>query len=166
MPTTAENLATAFAGESQANRKYLAFARQAEKEGLPQIARLFRAAAEAETLHALGHLANMGGVGTTLQNLEAAVKGETYEFTEMYPPMVEQAKADGHKARTMLDWANRAERVHAGLFQQALEAMRAGKDLSKMDVYLCPVCGDVEFGEPPDRCPICGAPAAKFQKIA
>ncbi len=165
MPTTNENLATAFAGESQANRKYLAFARQAEREGLPQIARLFRAAAEAETIHALGHLANMGGVGTTLQNLEAAVKGETYEFTEMYPPMVEQAKQEGHKGKALLDFANRAEKVHAGLFRQALEAMRAGKDLSQMDVYLCPVCGDVEFGVAPDKCPICGAPKAKFQKI-
>ncbi len=165
MTTTNENLATAFAGESQANRKYLAFARQAEKEGLPQIAKLFRAAAEAETIHALGHLGNMGGVGTTLQNLEAAVKGETYEYTEMYPPMVEQAKAEGHRARTMLGWANEAERAHAGLFRQALEAMKAGKDLSKMDVYLCPFCGDVEFGVPPERCPICGAPATKFQKI-
>ena len=166
MPTTNENLATAFAWESQANRKYLAFARQAEKEGLPQIARLFRAAAEAETIHALGHFSNMGGVGTTLQNLEAAVKGETYEYTEMYPPMVEQAKAEGHRARTMLDFANQAERVHAGLFQDALEALRAGKDLSKMEVFLCPVCGHLEFGEPPERCPICNAPRAKYQKVA
>jgi rubrerythrin len=165
MPTTNENLATAFAGESQANRKYLAFARQAEKEGFPQIGRLFRAAAEAETIHALAHFANMGGVGTTLENLEAAVAGETYEFTEMYPPLVEQAKAEGHKGKTMLGFANAAERVHARLFQQALEALKSGKDLSKMDGYLCPVCGDVEFGEPPDKCPICGAPAAKFQKV-
>ena len=163
--TTQENLATAFAGESQANRKYLAFAKQAEKEGFAQIATLFRAAAEAETIHAHAHLANMGGVGTTVQNLEAAVAGETYEFTEMYPPMVEQAAAEGHKAKKMLDFANRAEKVHAGLFTQALEALRAGKDLSKMEVYLCPFCGDVEFGEPPEKCPICGAPAAKFQKI-
>ncbi len=165
MPTTQENLATAFAGESQANRKYLAFARQAEKEGYAQIAKLFRAAAEAETLHAHAHLANMGGVGSTLDNLKAAVKGETYEFTEMYPPMVEQAKAEGHKARTMLDFANRAEKVHAGLFQQALAALQAGTDLSQMEVYLCPVCGDVEFGVPPDKCPICGAPKARYQKI-
>jgi rubrerythrin len=163
--TTQENLATAFAGESQANRKYLAFARQAEKEGFAQIATLFRAAAEAETIHAHAHLANMGGVGTTVQNLEAAVAGETYEFTEMYPPMVEQAAAEGHKAKKMLDFANRAEKVHAGLFQQALQALRAGKDLSKMEVYLCPFCGDVEFGVPPEKCPICGAPAAKFQKV-
>jgi len=166
MATTNENLGTAFTGESQANRKYLAFARQAEKEALPQIARLFRAAAEAETIHALAHLANMGGVGTTLQNLQAAVAGETYEFTEMYPPMLEQAKAEGHKAKTMLGFANAAERVHARLFAQALEAMKAGKDLSQMEVFLCPVCGDVEFGVPPEKCPICGAPAARFQKVA
>ena len=165
MPSTQENLATAFAGESQANRKYLAFAKQAEKEGFAQIAKLFRAAAEAETIHAHAHLANMGGVGTTVQNLEAAVAGETYEFTEMYPPMVEQAAAEGHRAKKMLDFANRAEKVHAGLFRQALEALRSGKDLSQMDVYLCPFCGDVEFGVPPEKCPICGAPAAKYQKV-
>jgi rubrerythrin len=165
MPTTNENLAVAFAGESQANRKYLAYARQADKEGLPQIARLFRAAAEAETLHALAHFANMGGVGNTLANLEAAVSGETYEYTEMYPPMVEQAKVEAHKAKTMLAFANSAEQVHAGLFTQALDALKSGKDLSQMEVYLCPICGDLEFGIP-ERCPICGAAGSKFQKIA
>jgi rubrerythrin len=165
MPSTNDNLKVAFAGESQANRKYLAFARQAEKEGYPQIAKLFRAAAEAETLHALAHLGNMGGVGSTLENLRAAVSGETYEFTEMYPPMVEQANAENHKARHMLSFANAAEKVHAGLFGQALQALESGADLSTMDVYLCPVCGDLEFGNPPDRCPICGAPASKYQKI-
>jgi rubrerythrin len=165
MPTTQENLKVAFGGESEANRKYLAFARQADKEGLPQIAKLFRAAAEAETIHALAHLQNAGGVRSTLENLESAVAGETYEFSEMYPPMVEQAKAEGHKAKTMLGFANQAERVHAGLFAQALEALRSGADLSGMDVYLCPVCGDVEFGVPPERCPICNAPGARYQKI-
>jgi rubrerythrin len=166
MPTTQENLAVAFAGESQANRKYTAYARAADKEGLAQIARLFRAAAEAETIHALAHFTNMGGVGTTLANLEAAVAGETYEFTEMYPPMVEQAKAEGHKGKTMLGFANAAERVHAKLFAQALEALEAGKDLTQMTVYLCPVCGDIELGEAPEKCPICGAPAAKFQPVS
>ena len=165
MPTTQENLAVAFAGESQANRKYLAFAQAAEKEGYGQIARLFRAAADAETIHAHAHLRNMGGVGTTLENLKAAVAGETYEYTEMYPPMVEQAKAEGHRARTMLGFANEAEKVHARLFAEALAALQAGKDLSKIDVYLCPVCGDVEFGEPPEKCPICGAPASKYVKV-
>ncbi len=165
MPTTVENLKEAFAGESQANRKYLAFARQADKDGLPQIAKLFRAAAEAETIHALAHLQNLGGVGSTLENLKAAVAGETYEFTEMYPPMAAQAEAEGHKGRHMLKFANAAEKIHGGLFQQALAALQSGADLSTMDVYLCPVCGDVEFGVPPERCPICGAPATKFQKI-
>jgi rubrerythrin len=166
MPTTHENLSVAFAGESQANRKYLAFARAAEKEGFPQVARLFRAAAEAETIHALAHFQNLGGVGTTLENLKAAVAGETYEYSEMYPPMVEQAKAEGHRGKTMLGFANEAEKVHARLFRQALEAMQAGKDLSQMDVHLCPVCGDLEFGPPPERCPICGAPASRYQKVA
>jgi rubrerythrin len=166
VPTTQENLAYAFAGESQANRKYLAFARQADKEGLPQIAKLFRAAAEAETLHALAHLANAGGVKSTLENLKAAVAGETHEYREMYPPMVEQARAEGHKAKTMLEWANKAEQVHAGLFEQALAAIESGADLSTMEVYLCPVCGHLEFGVPPERCPICNAPASRYQKIA
>jgi rubrerythrin len=166
MPTTMENLATAFAGESQANRKYLAYATKADAEGYPQIARLFRAAADAETIHAHGHLKNMGGVGTTLENLAAAVDGETYEYTEMYPPMLAQAEQEGHKAKVMFGFANKAEKVHAGLFQQALDALRSGADLSQMDVYLCPFCGDIEFGKPPDKCPICGAPAAKFQKVA
>ncbi len=166
MPTTQENLAVAFAGESQANRKYLAFAQAAEKEGYAQIARLFRAAADAETIHAHAHLRNMGGVGTTLENLRAAVAGETYEYTEMYPPMVEQAKAEGHRAKTMLGFANEAEKVHARLFREALAALEGGKDLSRMDVYLCPVCGDVEFGEIPEKCPICGAPASKYVKGA
>jgi rubrerythrin len=166
MPSTIENLQTAFAGESQANRKYLAFAKQAEKEGFPQIAKLFRAAAEAETIHALGHLRNMGGIGTTLENLKAAVAGETYEFTEMYPPMVAQAEKEGHKGKVMLEFANRAERVHAGLFQQALAALESGADLAGMEVYVCPICGDVEFGRPEGKCPICGAPADRFHRVA
>ncbi len=166
MPTTQEDLAVAFAGESQANRKYLAFAKQAEKDGLPQIAKLFRAAAEAETIHALGHLANMGGIGKTLENLEAALAGETHEYKEMYPPMEARAQASGHKAKAMLGWAKRAEEVHARLFQQALDALRAGKDLSQLTVYICPVCGDIELGTLPERCPICNAPANRYQQVA
>ena len=165
MPATIENLKTAFAGESQANRKYLAFARRAEKDGYPQIARLFRAAAEAETIHALAHLQNMGGVGTTIENLQSAIAGETYEYTEMYPPMVEQAKSENHKGKTMLEYASKVERVHAALYQQALAALQAGKDLDAMDLYLCPVCGHLEFGKPPEKCPFCGLPAARYQKI-
>jgi rubrerythrin len=166
MPTTQENLQTAFAGESQANRKYTAFARKADKEGYPQIAKLFRAAAEAETIHALSHLQNMGGVGATLENLEKALAGETYEYKEMYPPMVAQAEAEGHKAKVMLGFANKAEQVHARLYQQALDALRAGADLTTMEIYLCPVCGHIELGAPPDKCPICGAVRDKYQKIS
>ncbi len=165
MPTTAENLDVAFAGESQANRKYLAFAKKAEKEGLPAIARLFRAAAEAETIHALAHFTNNGHVGSTLENLKAAVAGETYEFSQMYPPMVEQAQREGHRGQKMLGYANAVEQVHARLFQQALAALEGGKDLSRMEVYLCPVCGDLEFGIP-EKCPVCGLPGDKFQKVA
>jgi len=166
MPTTVENLKTAFAGESQANRKYLAFAAKAEKEGYPQIAKLFRAAADAETIHALAHLQAMGGVGATLDNLKEAVAGETYEYTEMYPPMVEQAEAEAHRGKNMLKWANAVEKVHADLYKQALEALQAGQDLSTMEIYLCPVCGHLELGAPPEKCPVCGALGAKFQKAA
>ncbi|HTP27461.1 MAG TPA: rubrerythrin family protein [Anaeromyxobacteraceae bacterium] len=166
MPTTNENLQIAFAGESQANRKYLAFARKAEAEGRPQIARLLRAVAEAETLHAMAHLANMGGIGSTQENLRAALAGETYEFTEMYPPMVEQAKSENHKAHRMLGLASAAEKIHAGLFQRGLTALESGADLPAAEVYFCPICGDVELGKPPEKCPLCGAPASKFQLVS
>jgi rubrerythrin len=166
MTTTVDNLKTAFAGESQANRKYLAFAAKADKDGYPQIAKLFRAAAEAETIHALAHFQAMGGVGSTLDNLKEAMGGETYEYTEMYPPMVTQAEAEGHRGKNMLKWANAVEKVHADLYKQALEALQAGKDLSVMEIYLCPVCGHLELGTPPEKCPVCGALGAKFQKAA
>ena len=107
----------------------------------------------------------MGGGGSTVENLQAAIAGETYEYSEMYPPMVEQARSENHKAKTMLEYANQAERVHADLYRQALAALQAGKDLDAMDIYLCPVCGHLEFGKPPEKCPICGVPAARYQKI-
>ncbi len=166
MPTTVENLKTAFAGESQANRKYLAYAAKADKDGYPQIARLFRAAAEAETIHALAHFQNMGAVGSTLDNLKDAIAGETYEFSTMYPPMVEQADQEGHRGKNMLKWANAVEKVHAELYQQALAALQAGKDLSTMEIFVCPVCGHLEVGHPPDKCPVCGAMGSKFQKTS
>ncbi len=164
MPTTAENLSTAFAGESQANRKYLAFATKAEKDGFPTVARLFRAAAEAETVHAMGHFTNMGGVGSTRENLEAAVAGETYEFREMYPPMLAQAEMEAHRARVMFGFAVKAEEVHARLYTAALEAIREGRDLEGAEIYLCPVCGNIEIGRP-EKCPICGAPGDRFRLV-
>ena len=163
---TQENLKTAFAGESQANRKYLAFAMKAEQEGLSQVAKLFRAAAEAETIHALAHLRNMGGIQSTLENLKAAVAGETYEANDMYPPMLKQAQAEGHKAKVMLEYALEAEKVHARLYEMALQAVQEGKDLSKMEIYICPVCGDLEFGIPTEDCHICGAAPSKYKLVS
>lgn len=165
MPTTRENLAEAFAGESQANQKYRAFARKAEQEGFPNIARLFRTTAEAERIHAEGHLIASEHVGATADNLKAAIEGETYEFTSMYPPMHAQAIAEKHKAARMFGYAVQAEQVHAKLYALALEAVRRGKDLTEVSFHLCPVCGHIEFGNPPEVCPICGAKAAKFVQV-
>jgi rubrerythrin len=165
MSTTEDNLKEAFAGESQANRKYLAFAKKAEHEGFINVARLFRTAAEAETIHALGHFNALGGVGSTVENLRAAVAGETYEYTQMYPPMVKQAEAENHRAKRMFAFAEKAEAVHAGLYQMALDAVAQGKDMTETSFYLCPVCGHIEMGQPPAACPICNTPAARFQKV-
>jgi rubrerythrin len=163
--TTTDNLKEAFAGESQANQKYRAFAKRAEQDGLPNIARLFRTAAEAERIHAEGHLRSLDGVGSTKDNLEAAKAGEVYEYTTMYPPMLEQAVADNHRARTMFGYALKAEAVHAALYQRALEAVAQGKDLAETGFYLCPVCGNIEFGKPPVNCPICGTKAERFVQV-
>ena len=165
MTTTEDNLKNAFAGESQANRKYLAFAQQANKDGLPNIAKLFRTAAEAETIHANGHLKALGAVGSTADNLKDAIAGETYEYTEMYPPMLEQAEQEGHKAKRMFGYAVKAEAVHARLYEKALEAAAKGEDLTDVAFYLCPVCGHIELGAAPEACPICGAKGSKFGQV-
>jgi rubrerythrin len=165
MTTTETDLKEAFAGESQANRKYLAFAKKAEQEGFANVAKLFRTAAEAETIHALGHLNALDAVASTADNLAEAVGGETYEFEEMYPPMLERAQAAGHKAKRMFGYAVKAEEVHAQLFAAALEAVKAGKDLEQTAFYLCPICGHIELGEPPAACPVCGAKASMFVQV-
>lgn len=165
MATTHDNLKTAFAGESQANQKYRAFAKQAEQEGFPNVARLFRTTAEAETTHAEGHLKALDAVGTTAQNLQAAIDGETYETKEMYPPMFQRAEADGHKAKRMFGYALKVEAVHAHLYALALEAARHGQDLTETEFYLCPVCGHIEFGKPPESCPVCGAKGEKYIRV-
>jgi rubrerythrin len=165
MPSTQDNLKEAFAGESQANRKYVAFARRAEKDGFANVAKLFRTAAEAETIHAMGHFSAMDGVGSTADNLRAAIDNETYEHTTMYPPMLEQAESEGHKAKRMFNYASKAEAVHAKLYKQALEAVERGEDLDVIDIYLCPVCGHIEFGEASESCPICGTKKEKFTQV-
>ena len=164
--TTEDNLKEAFAGESQANRKYLAFSEKAEKEGLSQIAKLFRAAAAAETVHAHAHLRVLGGIKSTVENLKAAVGGEHYEFAEMYPKFIEEAKSEGNKqAERTFSFANEVEKVHHGLYEKALKAAEAGNDLEATDIYICPVCGYTHEGVPPDKCPVCGAPKDKFKEI-
>jgi len=163
MSKTEKNLAEAFAGESQANRKYLAFAKKADEEGLAQVARLFRAAAAAETVHAHAHLRVLKGVGSTAENLKEAVGGETHEFTDMYPQMIEDAKKEDNKAALMsFMYANAVEKIHAELYQKALEAMA---DLAETTYYVCDVCGNTVEGEAPDRCPICGMSKDHFMKI-
>jgi len=166
MAKTDENLKAAFAGESQANRMYLAFAKAAEQEGFPQVAKLFKAAAEAETVHALNHFRVMGQIKATADNLNAAVSGETYEFTKMYPQMIEEAKAEGNKkAVQTFDYANKVETIHADLYKKALNAVKAKKDLPSAQITVCPVCGNTFEGNEPDNCPICATPKSYFTKI-
>lgn len=163
MSTSEKNLAAAFAGESQANRKYLAFAKQAEKEGYPQAAKLFRAAAEAETIHAHNHLRALGGIRSTRENLLEAVAGETHEFKEMYPQMIEEAVAEqATQAERSFRWANEVEKVHAGLYQQLLENLQAGGEV--FDYWICPVCGHTVERCAPDVCVVCGAKGSVFYK--
>jgi rubrerythrin len=163
MSKTRHNLQEAFAGESQANRSYLAFAKQADKEGYSQAAKLFRAAAEAETVHAHAHLKALGGIGTTAENLQSAVSGETHEFKEMYPQMIEDAKEEGNKAaERSFTYANKVEEVHAGLYQKALENIDS---LEEVDYFVCSVCGYTCEKEPPDQCPVCNSKSKAFFKV-
>jgi len=167
MTKTSDNLKAAFAGESQANRKYLAFAKKADEEGFPQIAKLFRAAAEAETIHAHTHLRVLDGVKSTAENIAAAVTGETFEFTDMYPQFIEEAKAEDNKAALIsFNYANKVEQVHADLYKKAAASISNKQDLPKADIYVCPVCGNTFVGEVPDKCPVCGVVKEKFLKIA
>ena len=166
MAKTDENLKAAFAGESQANRLYTAFAKKADEEGLTQIAKLFRAAAEAETVHALNHLRVTGQVKSTLDNLGTAISGETYEFKKMYPDFIAEAKKEGNKAAALsFDYANQVEQIHANLYQKALDALKNKKELAKVDYWVCPVCGNTFEGSVPDSCPICATAKDKFMKI-
>ena len=166
MTDTEQNLQTAFAGESQANRRYTFFAEKAEKEGHPQIARLFRAAAEAETVHARNHFNAMDAVGSTKDNLTAGVIGEHREFTRMYPPFIEQARVDEYKrAEVTFNFANQVEEVHYNLFQEAVKALDAEQEMKEEPYFVCLVCGNTVPGAAPEKCPICGAPAKSFKQV-
>jgi rubrerythrin len=163
---TADNLQAAFAGESQANRKYLAFAKKAEQDGYHEVAKLFRAAAEAETVHAHAHFRVMGGVKGTTENLQAAIEGEGHEYRSMYPGFLKEAEAEGNKpAAVSFKNALAVEEIHHGLYTEALNAVKAGKDMPAAPVFVCSVCGNTVFGEAPDTCPVCGVPANKFMEV-
>ncbi len=163
MTNTEKNLAAAFAGESQANRKYLAFAKQADAEGHAQVAKLFRAAAEAETIHAHSHLKVMGVVKSTAENLKAAIQGETYEFEQMYPGFIKEAETENNAAavRSFM-FANDTEKVHAELYTKYLNNL---DKKAVTDLYLCVACGHIAEGSAPDKCPVCGAAAKAYKKV-
>jgi rubrerythrin len=163
---TESNLESAFAGESQAQTKYLIFAERAEKEGFPNVARLFRATSYAEQVHATSHFRTLGNIGQTVDNLQAAIGGETYEVDEMYPAFKAVADVQDEKAAHRSNsWAMEAEKVHAGLYQLARQNVLAGMDAEVGDVHICDVCGWTVEGEAPDRCPLCGAKSDKFRKF-
>jgi rubrerythrin len=163
---TEDNVREAFSGESQANRRYAFFAEKADKEGYPQVARLFRAVAEAETVHARNHLNAIDAIGATKDNLMAASIGEHQEFTAMYPHFIETAKQEmNDRAERTFDYANKVEKIHFGYFEAALKAMKDGKKPEDETYYVCQVCGNTVKGTPPDKCPICGSPAKVFKKI-
>jgi rubrerythrin len=163
MSMTGKNLQEAFAGESQANRKYLAFARKAEAEGYKQVAKLFRAAAEAETIHAHNHFKELGGIKSTKENLESAISGETHEFKNMYPKMIKEAQEEAVKgAERSFTYANEVEKLHADLYKKALENL--GKNVDA-DYYVCTVCGNTVENEAPDECPVCKAKKQAFKKV-
>jgi rubrerythrin len=166
MSQTSDNLEAAFAGESQASRKYLYFAEKADEEGHKQIARLFRSASDAETVHARNHLRVMQGIKSTSDNLKAAIGGEHYEFTKMYPDFMKQADAEGNKkANDTFDLANKVEQIHHHLYQAALTMLEKGQDMAEKPIYVCQYCGNTVEGESPDRCPICGMPKKMFKRI-
>jgi rubrerythrin len=165
MPTM-DNLKEAFAGESQANRRYTAFAKKADADGFAQVARLFRAAAAAETVHALAHLRVMGGIKTTAENLQAAAEGEAHEFRNMYPGFVAEAQKEGNRpAEITFKNALAVEQIHHGMYEKALAAVKGGKDLPSSKIVVCDVCGCTIEGEAPDKCPVCGAGKERFFSV-
>lgn len=161
-----ENLKEAFAGESQANRHYLFFAEKADQEGLPQVARLFRATAEAETVHARNHFNVLDGVGATKDNVMAASIGEHYEFTRMYPGFIDRAEQEENtKAKRTFHLANEVEQIHHRIFEETLKALNEGKEIKEEPYFVCQVCGNTVAGEAPEKCPVCGAPRSRFKQV-
>lgn len=165
MSKSTEDLKAAFAGESQANRRYLAFAKKADKDGYPQAARLFRAVAAAETVHALNHFRVLGEIKSTAENLQTAINGENYEVVTMYPAFINDAEAEADKkAERTFRWAWEVEKVHEALYRQMLEDVET--EIEVFDYYVCPVCGHTHERTAPDKCPVCGTPGKRFERIS
>ena len=163
---TVENVKEAYAGESQANRKYQAFSDKAADEGFRNIATLFKAASEAEAIHAKKFLKVLGAIGSTQNNLKESIAGETHEFTEMYPGFVKVAESEKKTDAVLaFTYAMKAEQVHAKLYKKALALLQAGNDMGREKIFLCPVCGNIELGKTPDKCPICGVFGKQFREI-
>ncbi len=166
MANTVDDLKNGFAGESQANRRYLAFAQKADEEGFLQAAKLFRAAAEAETIHAMNHLRTAGEVKSTAENIKTAIAGETFEFHKMYPGYLADAKRENNRqAAWSFTVAGKVEEIHAGFFEKMLEALEKGKEMPVTDYYVCSVCGNTVENEAPEKCPVCGNPRNKFFRV-
>jgi rubrerythrin len=164
--TTETNLKESFTGESQANRKYAVFAEQAESDGFKNVAKLYRAASEAEAIHARRMIRVLGGVGNTIENLKRSVEGETHEFKSMYPAFIKEAEGEKKsEAVIAFTYAMKAEEVHADLYRKAMDAVQGKRDLNVARISICPVCGNIFFGEPPEKCPICSIFKKKFQEI-
>ncbi|MGC8961868.1 MAG: rubrerythrin family protein [Candidatus Bathyarchaeia archaeon] len=160
---TRSNLETAFSGESQAHMRYLIFSKKADEEGFPNVAKLFKAIAFAEQVHATNHYKALGSVNSTRDNLQAAIDGETYEVEEMYPVFNEVARFQGEKeGERTTGWALEAEKIHAGMYQKARQAVAEGRDIEDVEIQICSVCGYTVEGEAPNRCPICGATKDRF----
>jgi rubrerythrin len=164
---TRENLQASFAGESQAHVKYLAFADKAEREGKPNIANLFRAVAHAELIHAINHLKELGGIGTTADNLVEAKGGEDFEVAEMYAAYLAVAELQEEKrAARSMNYAMEAEKLHSELYAAARAAVDAGEDIGEVVAWVCPVCGYTVVGDNvPERCPICNSLRKVFKEF-
>jgi rubrerythrin len=163
---TMDNAKDAFAGESQANRKYQAFSEKAAEEGFKNVATLFKAASEAEAIHAKKLLKVLSAIGSTKENLEGGIAGETHEYTSMYPGFIKNAEEEKRSDAVLaFTHAMKAEEVHAGLYKKALDAVKTGTDIGRDKVFLCPVCGNIELGKAPDKCPICGVFGKQFREI-
>ncbi len=163
---TDKSLEEAYEGESKAHMRYLHFSEVAEEEGKDNIARLFRAIAFAEKIHARNHAEELGKIGGTVKNLEKGINGENFEVNSMYPAYHAIAELEEeYGAQTSINYALEAEKIHEEMYEDAKEAAEEDEDMELDEVYICPKCGYTHEGEPPENCPVCGLSSDKFEKF-